>query len=91
MISPTSKKDKDPYELSVTSEPSVPPLPLYHMKSYFDIILERPLTGCGVCGVSVGCFHSVSRGSLMSQWCVSLFEWRIKGVLTLVKRTFMGV
>ena len=101
MISPASKKDKDPYELSVTSEPSVPPLPLYHMKSYFDIpppppesyyiILERPLTGCGVCGVSVGCFHSVSRGSLMSQWCVSLFEWRIKGVLTLVKRTFMGV
>ena len=42
-------------------------------------------------GVSVGCFHSVSRGSLMSQWCVSLFEWRIKGVLTLVKRSFMGV
>ena len=27
----------------------------------------------------------------MSQWCVSLFEWRIKGVLTLVKRSFMGV
>ena len=37
------------------------------------------------------CFHNVSMGSLMSQWCVSLFEWRIKGVLTLVKRTFMGV
>ena len=40
-------------------------------------------------GVSVGCFHNVSRGSLMSQWCVSLFEWRIKGVLTLVKRSFI--
>ena len=104
VISPASKKDKDPYELSVTSEPSVPPpLPpvsyeiiFWHTpppppsESYY-IILERPLTGCGVCGVSVGCFHSVSRGSLMSQWCVSLFEWRIKGVLTLVKRTFMGV
>ena len=60
--SPTSKIDKDPYELSITSEPSVPPPPskfknahlylLESMRFWLDLIVY------GQCLVAVGSSQS---------------------------------